>query len=433
MENSQLSNSQLSWTSYLCLILGGWLIATSLTFDVESTAVVWNDLVVGLLVLFLSPKAMRPHRTAAAWLIALLGVWLQLTPLLFWAPTTLGYLNDTLVGILLILFSVVIPLPFQEQPGPEKPKGWLSNPSSWEQRIPIFCFALIAWFSSRYMTSYQLGYLSAISDPLFGSGTLQVITSPIAEAFPVSDAGLGAFNYTLEAILAVMGGTRRWYTLPWLVVFFSILVVPAGVISIVLIILQPVAVGAWCFWCLLAAVAMLLMIIFTFNEAVAVSQFLAQVREEGKPFWRTFWQGGAAVETPQPIGPPVQPLRQLIRSAIAGITLPWNLLLSGLIGIWLVASTESVFGITGAVADQNYIFGALIITIAGTACAEAARAIRFINLPFGLWMALQPWILSGATLAGAINGLICGLVLVAATFRRGPVREQFGSWNRYII
>ncbi len=76
-----------------------------------------------------------------------------------------------------------------------------------------------------------------------------------------------------------------------MVTFFGILVVPLGVVSIVLIILQPLAVGAWCSICLLTALAMLIMIPLTLDEVVAMIQFLVQAKRDGKPFWRTFWKG----------------------------------------------------------------------------------------------------------------------------------------------
>ena len=51
-------------------------------------------------------------------------------------------------------------------------------------------------------------------------------------------------------------------------VVFGILVVPLGVVSITLIVLQPIAVGAWCTPCLIAAAAMLVMISLTLDEVV---------------------------------------------------------------------------------------------------------------------------------------------------------------------
>ena len=79
----------------------------------------------------------------------------------------------------------------------------------------------------------------------------------------------------------------------FMVTFFGILVVPLGIVSITLIILQPLAVGAWCTPCLLAAAAMIIMISLTLDEVVAMCQFLVQAMREGQPFWRTFWLGQA--------------------------------------------------------------------------------------------------------------------------------------------
>jgi hypothetical protein len=43
-----------------------------------------------------------------------------------------------------------------------------------------------------------------------------------------------------------MGSPARWYTMPWMVMFFGILVIPLGLVHILLVISQPVVVGEWC-------------------------------------------------------------------------------------------------------------------------------------------------------------------------------------------
>jgi hypothetical protein len=58
--------------------------------------------------------------------------------------------------------------------------------------------------------------------------------------------------------MAWMSGKICWRTMPWMVTFFFILVVLLGIKSIVLVILQPVAVGHWCTLCLVTALIMLL-------------------------------------------------------------------------------------------------------------------------------------------------------------------------------
>ena len=119
--------------------------------------------------------------------------------------------------------------------------------------------------------------------------------------------------------MAFMGDERRWRTMPWMVTFFGILVVPLGIVSVVLIILQPLTVGYWCALCLLAGLAMLVMIPLTLDEVVAMVQFLAQTRRAGKSVWRTFWLGGDA------LGDNLTPRRPVTthpRQMFWGVTVP---------------------------------------------------------------------------------------------------------------
>jgi hypothetical protein len=79
--------------------------------------------------------------------------------------------------------------------------------------------------------------------------------------------------------------------MPWLVVAFAFLVIPVGIVSVTLIILQPVVVGFWCSWCLFTALCMLLMIVLTAGELAAVLQLLWEVKRSGKSVWKVFWKG----------------------------------------------------------------------------------------------------------------------------------------------
>lgn len=75
--------------------------------------------------------------------------------------------------------------------------------------------------------------------------------------------------------------------MPWMVV-------PLGVVSVVLIILQPI-IGTWCTACLLSALFMLIMVALSLDEVIAMLQFLMQTRRAGKSVWRAFWLGGDAL------------------------------------------------------------------------------------------------------------------------------------------
>src|SRR3546814_6184365 len=86
--------------------------------------------------------------------------------------------------------------------------------------------------------------------------------------FPVSDAGLGAVVYSLEVLMGLMGDHRRWRTMPWMVAGFGILVIPLGMAQVILIMLQPIAVGTWSTLALASAAGMLLMVTLSIDGVV---------------------------------------------------------------------------------------------------------------------------------------------------------------------
>jgi hypothetical protein len=287
------------WTNATVITVGLWLASSPFTFGYTKPTMIWSDVVSGVLLAIFAVLAFIPRFDfIGRWSVALIGVWLEFAPLVFWAPSAASYLNDTLVGALAITLSILVPMMpgmahhmAMMQAGPEIPPGWTYNPSTWHQRAPMIVLASLGWFISRYLAAYQLGYIDRVWEPFFGDGTVRVLTSEVSKAWPISDAGLGATAYTFEFLMAWMGGRTRWRSMPWMVTFFFILVVPLGVTSIVLVILQPVSVGHWCTLCLATAALMLVMIPFTVDEVVAMGQFLVQSASEGKPLWRTFWVG----------------------------------------------------------------------------------------------------------------------------------------------
>jgi hypothetical protein len=68
--------------------------------------------------------------------------------------------------------------------------------------------------------------------------------------------------------------------------------VPLGGVSIFFIIIQPIIIGTYCTLCLIAALAMLIMIPLTLDEVVAMGQYMLRSVRAGRPFWSTFFQGG---------------------------------------------------------------------------------------------------------------------------------------------
>lgn len=430
------------WMYFANILLGFWLLSTPAIFEYESTPLAWNDALTGALIVVLGIVALfRRGDFWGRWGICLLGLWLWLAPLVFSAPTAFVFSNDTLVGVLVISFSVLAPgIPGKAhhavmmQPGPEIPPGWSYNPSSWQQRGPIIALTFLSFLIGRYMAAYQLEHIDSVWDPFFDPGTAKILTSDVSKAFPVSDAGLGAVSYLMEGLSGFLGGTNRWRTTPWMVVLFAILIVPLGVVSIGLIISQPIVVGAWCTPCLVTALFMLAMIPMALDEVWATGQFLRRSKREGASVWRTFWVGGT-IEGSADGTPEDESRMPDWSSLIAGfftIKVPWTLLVSGLIGFWLMAS-PALFGSSGTAANNEYLVGPLVAVFAAAAMAEVGRAARFVNVLFGVWLIAAPWLLGGATTGSTVNDMIAGAVLVALSIPRGVVRDQYGGWQPYIV
>lgn len=171
------------------------------------------------------------------------------------------------------------------------PPGWSYNPSAWRQRVPIVLLALVGTVIATYLAAYQYRVVETVWEPFFGAGTRKVLDSPISTVLPIPDAALGAFGYALDAVAGVIGGRARWRTMPWVVVLFGVAVGPLGAISILLVILQPVTVGAWCTLCLATAVISVLMIAPAMDEVLASLQSVARARRDGHRFWHVFWRG----------------------------------------------------------------------------------------------------------------------------------------------
>ncbi len=429
------------WTNSTLIMLGLWLVSSPFTFGFSDARMMWSDIISGALLAIFATAAFAPRFDfIGRWGAAFVGTWLQFAPLVFWAKLPVEFVNDTLIGALAITLSVLVPMMpgmahhmEMMKPGPVIPPGWTYNPSSWHQRAPMIIAAFLGWILSRYLAAFQLGYIDRAWDPFFGPSTETVLTSEISKMWPISDAGLGAAAYTFEMLMAWMGGKTRWRTMPWMVTFFFILVVPLGITSIVLVILQPVAVGHWCTICLATAIIMLVMIPFTVDEVVAMGQFLRRSVREGKSFWRTFWVGGTLDEEHEDKRTPAYGAPAQTMPAMAwGVTAPWPLIASAALGIWLMFA-PAVFGATERAADSDHLVGALITTVAVIVMAEVIRAGRYLNVLLGGWIVAAPWFLSGATMGAKWNDVVTGLLVIALSLPRGAVRERYATWDRLIV
>lgn len=251
--------------------------------------------------------------------------------------------------------------------------------------------------------------------------------------FPISDAGLGALAYMIEALSGFMGGRDRWRTMPWMVLLFGLLVIPLGIVSIVLVVLQPLAVGTFCTACLATGVLMLVMIPFAADEVVAMGQFLADVRRRGDSVWTNFWRGGTMNGDPAVDDASAfpAPLSVAARSATRGVSAARTLLAALVLGVLLMFA-PAIYGVDGAAAESNWLFGPLVITFSAIALADVTRALRLVNVPFAAWVVASPWVLGDLDVAFALATSLMGLAVLGLSLQRGAVGERYAAWNRFV-
>ena len=458
------------WAHFTNIGLGLWLAASPLIYDAVTTETVgpavravtierglpsveWragalmaSDVVSGFLIALFGAMSLS-KRTAwfGQWAVAVIGIWLLFAPLLFWSPSAAQYQNDLLIGALVIAFSVLVPMmPGMSMEGMMDPKvvppGWTYCPSTGAQRLPIAAMGLVGLLIARMLTAYQLGHVDYAWEPFFAgdpldprNGTEEIITSSVSQAWPIPDAGLGAVSYMLEILMAVMGSRARWRTMPWMVTFFGILVIPLGVVSIYFIIIQPIVIGTWSTPALIAALAMLIMIPFALDEVIAMGQYLYWSYCRGEPLIRIFFKGGAVEDGKEDTSDALASPAAFWKDTTRGITLPWTLIASMAIGAFLMF-TRLVFGTWGSMANSDHVVGALIITVAIIATAEVARPLRFINVLFGAWLLLAPWVLEGASTVAAAVSIVLGLALIGLSLPRGRrSSEHYAGWDRYVV
>jgi uncharacterized membrane protein len=428
------ASSSDAWRRTAVAILGAWLASNFAAMEYRSLTQLLSDIACGAALVALAIPSWR-RGAWAPWAVAAIACWLMLAPLVFWTREAAVLLSGWLIGSLAFCLAVVVPGSHgaRDLPGRDAPPGWSYNPSAWPQRAGIIVVALIQFFIARHLAAYQLGHVSLAWDPFFGDGTRDVLESDVSKAFPVSDAGLGAVMYLIEALTGFLGGTRRWRTMPWAVLLFGVLIIPVGIVSTVLVILQPLAVGAWCGLCLVTAALTVFLIAPAVDEVVCTGHYLLRERRAGRSLWRAFWMGGEwpldSNETEQPDD------RSLARRVLDGLELtnvPWNLPLVVALGAWLMAA-PAVLGSEGALAGSDQLCGALVITFAAIGFGDASRAVRWLGVPLGLWIAASPWILEGGETFARWSDLATGAAIAVLSVRRGPIQGSFGGWRRFIF
>lgn len=434
------------WAHFVNIALGFWILVQPVIVAVEEPALFWSEMMLGAALILFATLSLSWRLAWARWASAAVAAGIMAIPFLFWTENPAAFLSDTLVGA----FAFGLAVGTRPEPGPsvvaaitgpDIPPGWSYNPSNWTQRLPIIFLALVGLLISRYLTAYQLGQIDSVWDPFFPglpddpakNGTEAVITSSVSEAFPIPDAALGGYTYALEIVTGIVGSRARWRTMPWLVFLFGLMIAPLGVVSILFVIIQPIVIGTWATLTLLGAAAMLIQIPYSLDELLATLQFMRRRVKAGRPWLRVFLFGDtddgkreAHVDGLDRDGDAV------FRDMWAGgVNLPWNLALAAIFAATL-PFTRLTFGAQGAMADADHLIGLLALTIISLAAAEVARPIRYGLIPLGAALMITPFLFDAGTGHTAAS-IVIGVLLIALSFRRGAVKERYGSWDRRII
>jgi uncharacterized membrane protein len=466
----EVHHAQTVWVPWTLILLGVWTMLAPVTFgylteaswmapsggrgawfsgdthdEVRAWLMVWSDLVAGALLVVCGWRALKPDRPVSWWAACFIGIWLVFAPVAFWSPVAAGYYSDSIVGLLVIALAILIPgmpnMAMYMQMGPPTPPGWTYNPSSWSQRSILIALGFAGLVVSRYLAAFQLGYIDSVWDPFFGSSSELVLNSDMSHMWPISDAALGAVAYSFEFLMGYMGGPSRWRTMPWMVTIFGILVIPLGLSHIALVMSQPVVVHEWCTLCLVAAAIMLPMIPLEIDEVVAMFQHVRDSKRRGDrdgSLWKIFWLGGRGdASEPDERTPAIADFaerpRDVARASVWGFSVPWTLLVSAVLGLWLLAA-PAVFdvAITSGAADIAHLLGAAVVVVAVVSMGEVVRAFRYLAIPLGLAVATLVWIPSAPS-GFQLALTVTGLAVAALSWPRGRITEGYGDWDRFVV
>jgi hypothetical protein len=114
-----------------------------------------------------------------------------------------------------------------------------------------------------------------------------------------------------------------------------------------------------------------------------------------------------------------------------GVSLPWNLVISALIGLSLLF-TRITLGADGSLANAHHLIGSLVLTVVSIAAAEVARPVRYVNVLLGAALLAVPLVYETDSV-GTAASVISGAALIALSFRRGAIRERYGNWSRVLV
>lgn len=135
------------------------------------------------------------------------------------------------------------------------------------RKFIIAFFAFCGFVISSYLAACEIEMIRNAWDPIFSSGTMLVLHSKFSQSLPVPDAGVGAFVYFVEFLLALSTSLKN------IVIFsYSLIALAMGGVAVLLLSLQLFVIHEFCFLCLVSAALSILILIGSLPEILVAAR-----------------------------------------------------------------------------------------------------------------------------------------------------------------
>ncbi len=128
-------------------------------------------------------------------------------------------------------------------------------------RMAVAVLSLVGLFVAGYLALYKLGYLGVIQCGTGGCETVQASKYAVFLGVPVAVWGIG--EYAALLVLSLLGVQPRWAGARWIALALFAVAAVGVAFTVYLTYLEAAVIHAWCRWCIVSAVIISLIFLFT--------------------------------------------------------------------------------------------------------------------------------------------------------------------------
>lgn len=103
----------------------------------------------------------------------------------------------------------------------------------------------------------------------------------------------------------------------------------------------------------------------------------------------------------------------------------WAQVVNIVLGLFLMVA-PAIWPFDKMESHHHYIIGPLIITFGITALWEVNRNTRWMNVLFGIWLLLSPFVLGTRGLVAKID-IFIGILLIVFSLFKGTITQRYGG------